>query len=220
MKRFEPLLPLVFVILHGFLYNEIGELAAARQIDLGPVIEIPLDAWIPFVPVFVLPYIFAWFFPVGLIGYLMVTRIEANKFRPMSVAMLVLALGSYALWIAFPVQEGLRVDESSLAAHGRLGQLVLFIYQGSSQWNSFPSFHVAGPWLIYRAARLMAPRLPRFFFWAFVAIALSTVLIRIHYAVDIVGGLLISELVIRMVFKPLYEARTQERVPSGSLWRP
>ena len=213
MKRLEALLPLVFLILHGFLYNEIGELAAARQIDMGPVIETPLDAWIPFVPVFVLPYTFVWFFPVLVVGYLMVMRVEADKFRPMSVALLVLALGCYALWIAFPVQVGLRVEESSLAAHGWLGKLVLFNYQGASHWNACPSFHVAGPWLLYRAARLMEPRLPRFFFWAFVAIALSTVLIRIHYAVDIVCGLVISELVIRMVFKPLYEARTRERVP-------
>ena len=51
----------------------------------------------------------------------------------------------------------------------------------------------------------MAPRLPVFFFWMFVAIALSTVLIRIHYALDIVGGLLLSELIIRAVFQPLHK---------------
>ena len=45
------------------------------------------------------------------------------------------------------------------------------------------------------------------------SIGLSTVLIRIHYAMDIVCGLLISELVFRLVFKPLHETKALDAVP-------
>jgi membrane-associated phospholipid phosphatase len=64
----------------------------------------------------------------------------------------------------------------------------------------------------------MAPRLPRFFFWIVVAIILSTVLIRIHYALDIVFGLLVSELVVRLVFQPIHHARTLEKFPGKTAW--
>lgn len=205
MTRLDPLFPLLLLLLHGFLYNEVGEIAAARGVDFGPLVEMPIDAFIPFVPVFVIPYTLVWFFPLGLVAYLMLARVESRGFRPMFISLVVLLLGCYALWIAFPVQVGLRLPESSLGEYGWLGKLVLFNYEGASHWNACPSFHVAGPWFLYRAARLMAPRLPALFFYLFVAIALSTVLIRIHYALDIVGGLLISELVIRTVYQPLLE---------------
>ena len=205
MTRLDPLFPLLLLLLHGFLYNEVGEIAAARGVDFGPLVEMPIDAFIPFVPVFVIPYTLVWFFPLGLVAYLMLARVASRGFRPMFISLVVLLLGCYALWIAFPVQVGLRLPESSLGEYGWLGKLVLFNYEGASHWNACPSFHVAGPWFLYRAARLMAPRFPALFFYLFVAIALSTVLIRIHYALDIVGGLLISELVIRTVFQPLLE---------------
>lgn len=211
MKRLAPLLPLLLLLLHGFLYNAVGRLAAARQINFGPAVELPIDAWIPFVPLFVIPYTLVWFYPIGLTGYLVAARVEPKAFQSTAVALVALLLGCYALWIAFPVKVGLRLDESALAGRGWLDQSVLFNYRGASHWNACPSFHVAGPWFLYRAARLMTPRLPAIFFWAFVAIALSTVLIRIHYALDIVGGLLISELVVRTVLGPLLKTRKLAR---------
>ena len=208
MNRLSPLLPLVLLLLHGFLYNGVGKVAAARQVDFGPMLEMPWDGWIPFVPLFVIPYTLVWFYPLGLTGYLVAARVEPRVFRSMAIALVALLVACYALWIAFPVKVGLRLDEGALAGQGWLHDLVLFNYQGASHWNACPSFHVAGPWFLYRAARLVAPRLPSFFFWLFVAIALSTVLIRIHYALDIVGGLLVSELAIRGVFHPLLRPRS------------
>ncbi len=218
MKRLEPLPVLFLLLAHGVLYNEIGELAAARGRNFAPLVELPIDSYIPFVPLFVLPYTGVWFLPLALVAYLVAGGTRPQAFRSMFAGLLVLMLSCYAMWIAFPVKVGLRLNEEVVAAHGWLGQLVVFNYRGASLWNACPSFHVAGPWFLYRAASLMAPRVPRVFLWTVVAIALSTVLIRIHYALDILFGLLVGELVVRFVFRPLHEARTLEQFPPRAAW--
>ena len=219
MKRFEPLLLFPLLFLHGVLYNEIGEISAARGVDFGPLMDQGLDAAVPFLSAFVIPYMFAWGFPVFLIGYLMLaTKTPAASFRPVFAALVVLLVTCYTLWITFPVYVGLRLDETFLAEGGWLDQLVLFNYQNSSYWNACPSFHVAGPWFLYRTAKLLYSRLPRVFLWIALAIIVSTVLIRIHYLMDIVGGLLVSELAVRLVFINLRKHHTLENLSSKTVY--
>lgn len=207
VKRLEWIVPLLLLFAHGCLYNHLGDLAARRGVNFGPWLELPADARVPFLPVFVLPYLFVWFFPLVLLGYLAWhRRFDPLPCRRISVAMLVLMLACYALWIAFPVRVDLRLDGAALAEAGVLGDLVRFNYERASQWNACPSFHVAGPWFLYRAVGLYVPRVPRTFLFIVLAIAASTVLIRIHYLLDIASGLLVSELVLRGVLQRLERA--------------
>ncbi len=196
MKVFQIVLPMLLLFVHGVLYNTIGEIAAARGVDYLPWIEIPLDARVPFVPVFVLAYLLVWIFPILLIAWSVAERgVDPAFFRRLSVSLLVLMLFCYGLWILFPVCDKLRVDAAELARHGWLGDLVGFNYVRASHWNACPSFHVAGPWFLYRAIPL-ASRCGRWIFlFAVLAIIASTVLIRIHYLLDIVFGILVAELV-------------------------
>lgn len=202
MKLLGVLSPLLLLLVHGFLYNVIGGIAALRGVNYGPQVWIPLDAKVPFVPLFVLPYLFVWIFPVFLIGYLVLKRgFDPAPCLRIATALLMLMPGCYVLWILFPVRVDLRVDESVLARHGFLGTLVRFNYEGASQWNACPSFHVAGPWFLYRAVRDAVPRMPRVFLCIVVAIAASTVLIRIHFLLDIVFGVLAAELACSSLFR-------------------
>ncbi len=201
------LLPLFLLLVHGFLYNVIGGVAGSRGVNYGPQVWIPLDARVPFVPLFVLPYLFVWVFPVFLIGYLVLKRgFDPAPCLRIAMALIVLMLGCYMLWILFPVRVDLRLDESVLARHGFLGNLVRCNYAGASQWNACPSFHVAGPWFLYRAVRDAVPKMPLVFPGIVAAIAASTVLIRIHFLLDIVFGVLVAELVYQMVLRRLPHA--------------
>lgn len=202
MKFLGILSPLLLLLVHGFLYNVIGGIAGSRGVNYGPQVWIPLDAKVPFVPLFVLPYLFVWIFPVFLIGYLVYKRgFDPAPCLRIATALLILMLGCYVLWILFPVRVDLRVDESVLARHGFLGTLVRLNYEGASQWNACPSFHVAGPWFLYRAVRDAVPKMPRVFLCIVVAIAASTVLIRIHFLLDIVFGVLAAELAYSSLFR-------------------
>lgn len=218
MRALEPWLPLVLLLLHGFLYNEIGELAANRGVDFGPVVETPLDAWIPFVPAFVIPYTLVWLFPVVLTAYLVRKRVDPQAFRAVFMAVIALLVLCYTLWVLFPVKVGLRLDDGVIGSDGWLGALVRLNYEGASHWNACPSFHVAGPWLLYRCARALRPQLPMLFLGLVLAIMLSTVFIRIHYALDIAFGVLASELVFRQVFRRLHQSKALEAVPKTTAW--
>ena len=70
LRLLQVLSPLAVLLVHGMLYNPIGDLVALRGTDFSPFIKTPLDALAPYVPVFVLPYLFIWFFPVVLMGCL------------------------------------------------------------------------------------------------------------------------------------------------------
>ncbi|MCB1062101.1 MAG: phosphatase PAP2 family protein [Verrucomicrobiae bacterium] len=218
-KFLEPIPLLLLLLLHGFIYNEIGELSAARGEDFGPLVQTPWDTSVPFLPIFVLAYLFAWGFPAMLIGYLLfATDTNPKVFRITFVAQLALMVTCYALWVTFPVNFTLTVDDAGLAAKGWLGQWVAFNYDIASDWNACPSFHVAGPWFLYRTTKIIAPGLPKVFLVIVLAICASTVLIRIHFLLDIPGGLLISEAAIRLVFKPLWKRRSFENVSAKTMW--
>lgn len=194
--------PLLVLLVHGSLYNEIGRIAAWRGVNYGPQVMIPLDAQVPFVPLFVLPYLFVWVFPILLIGYVALKlRFDPSPCLRISIGLVALMLSCYVLWILFPVRCDLRLDEAVLARHGFLGNLVRINYEAASQWNACPSFHVAGPWFLYRAVRDAVPKMPRLFLFIVVAIAASTVLIRIHFLADIACGVLIGELIYHVVRK-------------------
>jgi hypothetical protein len=154
------------------------------------------------VPLFVLPYLFVWVFPILLIGYVALKlRFDPAPCLRIAIGLVALMLSCYVLWILFPVRCDLRLDEAVLARHGFLGNLVRLNYEAASQWNACPSFHVAGPWFLYRAVRNAVPKMPRLFLFIVVAIAASTVLIRIHFLADIAVGVLIGELIYHVVRK-------------------
>jgi hypothetical protein len=201
VRFFQVLSPLAVLLVHGMLYNPIGELAALRGTDFSAFIKTPLDALVPYVPLFVLPYLFIWFFPVVLMGglYRNLGMRDPAPYLRLSLALLALMGICYTIWILLPVRVDLRIDEAVLRQGGFLDELVRRNYKVASLWNACPSFHVASPWFLYRILRHHVPgRHPVFFFLALSIIA-STVFIRIHYLADIVGGVLVSELIFRVI---------------------
>ncbi|MCI5145134.1 MAG: hypothetical protein D3923_06285 [Candidatus Electrothrix sp. AR3] len=92
VRLFLALSPLVLLLVHGMLYNPIGQLAAQRGVDFSSFIKTPLDPLIPSLPVFVLPYIFIWFFPVVLMGclYLNLGMRDPAPYLHLSLSLLVL----------------------------------------------------------------------------------------------------------------------------------
>ena len=204
--------PLLLLFIHGSLYNRVGEIAASRGINFGLLIETPVDAHVPFVPLFVLAYLFVWFLPALLIIHLgRSTDWDPAPCGRLSVSLIALMLGCYGFWILFPVHVDLRLDPALVAQHGWLGELVLFNYNGASEWNACPSFHVAGPWFLYRAVRSAVPRMPWGFLVIVLAIAASTVLIRIHYLADIAFGIAAAELAYHGAFKRLTKGTVLEQ---------
>jgi len=214
-ERLELVLPLLLVVLHGPLYNQIGNLAASRGLDFGPVVVTGLDEQVPFLPLMVFPYMIAWLFPALLMVALVRSGLDRLAVRKIVAAIVVLEVVCYLLWVAFPVKCSLRLDETALAEHGWPGWLVLENYKLATVWNACPSFHIAGSWLFLRAAQLYRVRFLSLFFVLYLLIAISTVTIRIHYLADILVGLLVSEAVFRFTLRRFDPRGTFENYSTG-----
>ena len=216
LHRLEALAPLFLLLCHGLIYNGVGRLAGAGGLDYGPAIRTPLDDLVPLVPLAILPYMLFWFLPLIAMGYLYwKLGWDPAPYRRIFVALLVLIVTCVALWLLFPVSVGLRAEGTVLAERGLFGRWIALTYAAATPWNACPSFHVAGSWFLYRAVRLYVPDLARFFPIMVGLIIASTVLIRIHYLVDIVFGLLVSELAYRLVLERLEKGRALATIPAA-----
>lgn len=208
-RLFEALSPLLVLFVHGLLYNPLGTLAGQRGMDFSPFLKTPLDALVPYLPIFVIPYLFIWFFPIVLTGFLFwkLGIHDSSPYLRLALALLVLMGSCYVIWLLLPVQVDLRLPETALRQSGWLGELTLLNYSVATQWNACPSFHVACPWFLYRALQQHLPGRHPIFLALALSIIFSTVFIRIHYLADIVCGIVISELIFRCVLQRLEQMR-------------
>lgn len=214
-RRLEIFFPLLIVFVHYFLYNALGAAVEGRDLDFSSVIRTRLDDRIPFVPLLIIPYLLAWIYPLLLIVYLVRKRgYDVVMFRRIVFSIVVLLAICYPLWWFYPVKVWVRVADAELLAGGWLEQLTLFTYQHTTVWNACPSFHIAGPWFLYRAAELYGGRSSPTLLALFVAIAISAVAVRIHYLADILVGLVIAELVVRQVLYRLEARRSLTKLPT------
>jgi len=75
--------------------------------------------------------------------------------------------------------------------------MLQLMYSVDARWNAFPSLHVANPWLVSLLAlreRRVAPVSVTLLAVA-LAISVSTLLIRQHYLLDVLGGFALAVLV-------------------------
>lgn len=207
------ILPVVLFVLHGMFYNPIGNVAASRGVDYGPLLNTPLDSMVPLSVVFIIPYTALWALPIAML--VMLSRrasVTPADIRRFSVGFGSLMGVCYLLWIAFPMQVTLRADEETLTSLGWMGSFTWLTYQNASMWNCCPSFHVASPWFVCRIMWMYCDKVPIWVRVLTVGVIMATVFIRIHYLLDIVGGILVSEGVYRFVLVPLQKRRALEGI--------
>lgn len=159
----------------------------------------PLDDWIPFVRQFVYIYVLWYPLMVGMTLWLLVR--DTRAFVRYGWTVIIGLTASIALFFLFPSGQELRpaqVPGDDLAA-----MLVRAIYAVDTNTNVFPSMHVVGTLAAVRAAwdtRSISGRAR----WAIavlgVLINLSTVLIKQHSALDILGGAVLFAIVALPVY--------------------
>lgn len=159
----------------------------------------PLDDWIPFVRQFVYFYVLWYPLMVGMTLWLLVR--DTRAFVRYGWTVIIGLTASIAIFFLFPGGQELRparVPGDDLAA-----MLVRAIYAADTNTNVFPSMHVVGTLAAVRAAwdtRSISGRMR----WAIavlgVLINLSTVLIKQHSALDILGGAVLFAIVALPVY--------------------
>lgn len=148
-----------------------------------------LDAAIPFWAPSVLIYISMYVYvPLVL---LMIT--DLNHFSKILKLFVILSLIHWAWFFVFPVSYQERAPNEMLFSVW--GFVVWVIYSLDLPLNCFPSMHVSLVFLGLFVIKMYRPDLLRYYLvWA-IAIALSTLLVKQHYIVDVLAGVVLGSLI-------------------------
>ena len=206
---------LVAVSGFGFMYIDARN---AMFTDAGNALplETRLDAYIPFVPEFVLAY---YLYYPWLLLPLLVLKEREPYFRAL-LAFLIMQIVAGVTFVAFPSY----MVRPEVIPPGMAGDLVRAIYRTDMGWNVFPSLHVAHSVLV---ALLFFKHARSAFAVISVAvgsalISASTVLIKQHWIVDVPAGIALAWFCFRLAQMPLPVAepsRIAARNARALAWR-
>lgn len=165
------------------------------------IMHIKLDDYIPYMNIFVIPYI-VWFPYIGLtMGYMLIKSkddfIKLSKFLYIGMAL------CYLFYMIYPNGQDLRPNE---LGNGILDKMVGYLYRTDTPTNSVPSIHVINSiavnsciwnyrgfkdkvWIRYTSFVLC------------VLICISTVAIKQHSVVDVFAGLGVSTVLHILIYK-------------------
>lgn len=152
-------------------------------------LEIIIDQWIPFTPIFIIPYILWYPFITGILA-LLAFKNRVTYFQTL-IALCMGLIISYIFFALFQstVQRPDIGDETGL-----IYRLVDVVYRTDQPYNCFPSIHVLTSYLILRGARVFNKIIWTVTAFTSILIIISTVFVKQHVVVDIVGGILVGEL--------------------------
>ena len=145
-----------------------------------------IDASIPLIPMFVLPYLSLFVFVAASAGFLFVRH--PRTFATAAGAALLTLVASGAIYA---------VAQSYIAPphfvhHGVAGSVLRLVYAADGRYNAFPSLHVGLSTVLAIHWWRSRDRLR----WPMVAwagfIVVSTVLIKQHFVADVVAGLVVA----------------------------
>lgn len=157
-------------------------------------VALPLDAYIPLIPVFLIPYL-GCFLHWGATFYL-VARDEKCLSRFFAVVFLG-AWVCFFIFVFFPTG----MERPPVEDAGALAWLLKTVYSADEALNLFPSLHCFMSYLCLRSVWKQND-IARWYQFFSLALALlvfaSTVFVRQHYMLDIPAGILLVEITWQM----------------------
>ncbi len=173
---------LILVLALQMLYFPINRLAHG-----GVMLQTALDAHIPLLPIFTVPYLLAlpWW-----LGSLVWATVAMPKplFRALICAALLVILSGTLVYILYPTY----VTRSPVTAQGWSADLLRFIYQNDRTYNAFPSSHTYLTTLICLFWLRWKPGLHWLWVLILTLVLLSTLFTGQHTLPDVIGGLVLA----------------------------
>jgi membrane-associated phospholipid phosphatase len=139
-----------------------------------------LDAKIPLLPIFVLPYIA--FFPYLIVT--VVTLWRTPLFEPFLIAIAIAGWMAGVIWYVLPAA----MMRPQIKNNDLLSRLVKYIYHLDAEANTFPSAHVFYALICSYFLSLAHPQYMTLFAFVGTLIVLSTLFVRQHHLADVFGG--------------------------------
>jgi len=164
-------------------YSLINQFSLSR---VGYHLILPIDFMIPFVPSFAFFYLLTFVYVI-IAPYVIIK--DQKQFAALALSFVTTMAIGFVTFLLFPVKTVLRPEN---LAPGFWNSLVKISYLADAPgFNNFPSLHVG----ISLLATLILFNHDKKHWWGwimFVGIALSTMLIKQHYFIDAVAGILLG----------------------------
>lgn len=150
-----------------------------------------IDNYIPFLPIFISFYILA--FVQWIVGYILIARESKEYCYQYFSAELIAKMICLFFFLVFPTT----IERPCINGSGIWLFLTRFIYSMDAPVNLFPSIHCLESWMCFRGS-LGLKKVPKWYsyftFFFSVLVCLSTVFVKQHVFVDIIGGILVVEI--------------------------
>ena len=153
--------------------------------------SLPVDDVIPFLPIFSVIYVLSYI--QWIAGYILIARDGCELCRRVISGEIIAKLICMAVFLLLPTT----MTRAEIVSDGFFDRIVGYIYRLDAADNLFPSIHCLESWVCFRGAMQMKRLGPwyRYFTLLFsLLVFASTVLIKQHVTVDIVGGVLTAEI--------------------------
>ena len=181
-----PLISMVFI--HSLVYYATKPITQnLTHFDFS----LPIDNVIPFIPAFSVIYVLSYI--EWTVGYSLIARDSRELCRLVISGEIISKLICMALFLLVPTT----MTRAEVASDGCFNTVVRYIYRMDAPDNLFPSIHCLESWVCFRGAMRMKKARPwyRYFTLLFsLLVFASTVLIKQHVVLDVVGGILTAEI--------------------------
>ncbi len=175
-KRFLWLLLLLFI---SFIYFPLNQ-----SLTHGYNLKTALDAYIPLVPVFVIPYLL--FLPYWIIAFVFAAwKMNDRLFRALMIGSISAITIAILTYILFPTYT----DRPLINGSGWSASLLNLIYSSDNVFNAFPSGHVLYTILIALFGATWRPNWTLILNGSVVLVIFATLLTGQHHLLDPLGGL-------------------------------
>ncbi len=196
--RYEVIPLITIFIVNLIVFSGTGVLTASwHHYDLTTA----FDRAVPFWPVFIWPYLLAYFFWAAC--YILAAQNGKDWFYRMVATDLMVHLVCMFFFLVMPTTNVRPEITGNSISEKALG-LIYWIDGGDLPGNLFPSIHCYVSWLSYRIVREVKT-LPRWAspaaFVCAVMIIVSTQVLKQHYIADAVAGVLLVEIFWRVFMK-------------------
>ena len=168
----------------------------------------PMDDWIPFVPVFVIPYVLWYFYTIIPAVFLFFRSKDA--FRRIAIF---LSAGMCIACLVYTILPNGQFLRPHVLGTDWCSRLIGYLYLKDTPFNSAPSIHViysmGSTYAILAYNKDVDKRLYRILSvltWTFTGtICLSTLFVKQHSVIDMVTGLGVGFLLYALIYKELYK---------------
>lgn len=172
----------------------------------------PIDNLIPFIPIFIIPYLL-WFVYVAGSAVYFIFNSQRDFIKLMSF--LIIGMTAYII-ICYIFPNGLYdFRPAELRDDNIINRLVAWLYQTDTSTNVFPSIHVYNSIGVHVAINKSDKIKSRFIknasFVLCVLICLSTIFLKQHSIIDVVGGCVMGRIVYILIYKTRFAACVDEK---------